>query len=106
MTTTFKIITLLKKKDAMNDEEFANYWLDKHAALAKKMPGLRKYVVNTVRRPPNREPDYNGVVELWFDDIDSMKKAFASAEGLATEKDTEVFTSKLISLYVDEHLIG
>jgi uncharacterized protein (TIGR02118 family) len=102
----FKMITLLKKKDTMNDQEFANYWLEKHTPLAKKMPGLRKYVVNTVRRPPNREPDYNGVVELWFDDSDSMKQAFASAEGLATQKDTEMFTSKLTSLYVDEYPIA
>ena len=90
----------------MNDQEFAKYWLEKHAPLAKKMPGLRKYLVNVVRRPPNREPDYNGVVELWFDDIDSMKKAFASAEGIATQKDTEAFTNKLAALYVDELAIA
>jgi uncharacterized protein (TIGR02118 family) len=69
------------------------------------MPGLRKYVVNVVRRPPNRDPDYHGVVELWFDDPDSMKRAFASPEGLATQKDTEMFTSKLTTLYIDEHAV-
>lgn len=43
------MMILLKKKDTMNDQEFAKYWLEKHAPLAKKMPGLRKYVVNVVR---------------------------------------------------------
>jgi uncharacterized protein (TIGR02118 family) len=95
----------LKKKDTLTDQEFAKYWLETHVPLAKTMPGLRKYVVNVVKRPPNREPDYNGVVELWFDDADSMKKAFASSEGLATQKDTETFASKLTTLYIDEHAV-
>jgi len=101
----FKLIILLKKKQSMSDEEFAKYWLDVHAPLAKKMPGLRKYVVNVVRRPPNREPDYNGVVELWFDDVQAMKDAFASREGRVTQKDTEAFTSHITTLYIDEHAI-
>ena len=99
------MIILLKKKDSLTDQEFAKYLLEKHAPLTQKMPGLRKYVVNVVRRPPNREPDYDGVVELWFDDSETMKKAFTSTEGQATQKDTESFTSKLITLYIDEHTI-
>jgi uncharacterized protein (TIGR02118 family) len=105
LLSMFKLIILLKKKQNLSDEEFAKYWLETHAPLAKKMPGLRKYVVNVVRRPPNREPEYNGVVELWFDDIDSMKKTFASAEGQATQKDTEKFASSPTTLYIDEHTI-
>jgi len=101
----FKLIILLKKKPSLTDEEFAKYWVDTHAPLANKMPGLRKYVVNVVRRPPNREPEYNGVVELWFDDVDSMKKAFASPEGKATQKDTDAFAAGLTTMYIDEHMI-
>jgi len=101
----FKLIILLKKKPNLSDEEFTKYWLETHAPLAKKMPGLRRYVVNVVRRPPSREPDCNGVVELWFDDVDSMKKAFASPEGRATQKDTETFAGSLTTLYIDEHAI-
>jgi len=89
----------------MTEEQFAKYWLDTHAPLARKMPGLRKYVVNLVKRPPNREPEYNGVVELWFDDRDGMKKAFASPEGQKTQKDSQVFTSRMTTLFIDEHLI-
>lgn len=100
---TFKLVVLLKRKQDQTDQEFAKYWLERHALLAKKMPGLRKYVVNVVRCPPNREPDYNGIVELWFDDIESMKKALASSEGQATQKNTETFTSKVTTLYIDEH---
>jgi uncharacterized protein (TIGR02118 family) len=101
----FKMMILLKKKPTLSDDEFSKYWLEKHAPLARKMPGLRKYVVNVVKRPPNREPDYNGVVELWFDDGASMKKAFASAEGITTQKDTDAFASGLTTMYIEEHEI-
>ena len=101
----FKMIILLKKKPTLTNDEFASYWLETHAPLAKRMPGLRKYVVNVVKRPPNREPDFDGVVELWFDDVASMKKAFTSSEGAATQKDTEAFTANLTTMYIDEHSI-
>jgi len=101
----FKMLILLKKKPVSTDEQFAKYWLETHAPLAKKMPGLRKYVVNIVKRPPNREPDYHGVVELWFDDLGSMKKAFTSPEGVATQKDTEAFATGLTTMYIEEHPI-
>ena len=105
MSCTFKLVILLKKKPTLSDEDFAKYLLETHAPLAKRMPGIKRYVVNIVGRPPNREPDYHGVVELWFDDINTMKSSFASPEGKATSKDTEVFSDSVTVLYIDEHLI-
>jgi uncharacterized protein (TIGR02118 family) len=89
----------------MSDEEFAKYWLETHAPLAGKMPGLRRYVVNVVQRPPNREPEFHGVVELWFDDKESMKRAFASPEGHLTQEDSEKFSSKMTTLFIEEHTV-
>jgi uncharacterized protein (TIGR02118 family) len=100
------LIILLNKRADLTDEEFGKYVLEIHAPLAKKMSGLRKYVVNVVKRPPKRDPEYEGVAELWFDDADSMKAAFASPEGVATQKDTENFARKSTALYVDENVIA
>lgn len=102
----FKLIILLTKKQAMGDDEFVRYFLDVHAPLAKKMPGLRKYVANIVQKPPNRGPDYHGVAELWFDDRETMKKAFSSPQGEVTQKDSEKFTSRMMTLFIDEHEIS
>jgi len=99
------MMVLLKKREKMTDEEFAKFWLEKHAPLAKKMPGLRKYVCNVVQRPPTREPDYGGIVELWFDDKESMKRAFASPEGQAANRHSKEFTSNTITLFMDEYLM-
>jgi uncharacterized protein (TIGR02118 family) len=101
----FKLITLLTKKQAMSDDEFARYLLEVHAALAKKMPGLKRYVLNMVQRAPNREPEYHAVAELWFDDRESMKKAFSSPEGQLTQKDTGEFASGTATLFIEEHEI-
>ena len=101
----FKLIILLTKKASMSDDEFAQYWLNVHVPLAKKMPGVRKYVVNLVQRPPNREPDYHGIVELWFDDKDGMKRAFSSPEGQVTQQHSEKFTSKMSTLFIEEHTV-
>jgi uncharacterized protein (TIGR02118 family) len=102
----FKMIILLAKKQTMSDAEFEEYLLNTHGPLARKMPGLRRYVVNIVQKPPNREPDYHGVAELWFDDREVMKKAFSSPQGEATQKDTEKFSSSMKTLFVDEHEIS
>jgi uncharacterized protein (TIGR02118 family) len=100
----FKLIILLTKKQGMGDDEFARYFLNVHAPLARKMLGLKKYVVNIVQRPPPyKEPEFDGVAELWFDDRESMKRAFSSAEGVVTQKDTEKFASKTVSLFIEEH---
>jgi len=90
----------------MTDEKFADYWLRVHTPLAKKMPGVRKYVINLVRKPPERESLYQGVVELWFEDIGSMKAAFASTDGHLTSEDTHKFVSDMMVLYIDEHEIA
>jgi len=90
----------------MTDEEFAHYWLHTHAPLAKRLPGVRKYVVNLVKKPPKRESHYQGVVELWFENTENMKTAFASTEGLVTREDTHNFVSDMTILYIDEHEIA
>ena len=48
-----KLIILLNKKENMTDEAFAEHWLTTYAPLAKKVPRLRKYVVNVVKPNPN-----------------------------------------------------
>ena len=103
--TLFKLIILLKKKETISNVDFAKHLLDVHAPLARKMPGLKNYVVNLVQSPPNREPEFHGAVELWFDDRESMKRAFSSPEGEITQKDTENFASRTVTLFTDEKQI-
>src|SRR5437667_11101461 len=67
-----------KPKDPERFEK--QYWED-HVPIAKQMPGLKKYTVHKVVGDPRGDPAYYQVVELEFDNMDSMKKAIDSQAG-------------------------
>ena len=70
---------------------FDAHYFDVHVPLAKKLPGLRKYEVS--RRPihtPAGDPEPYLVGILHFDDMASMRAAFATPEGKACAADRRV----------------
>ena len=82
MTKTFtKRLGILRKKEGISHDEFVNHWLNKHAALCVRLPGLRRYSVNLVDRKRFPKFDYDGFSELWFDSEEALIAAFNSPEG-------------------------
>jgi uncharacterized protein (TIGR02118 family) len=75
-----------------NVEAFDRHYFEAHIPLAKKLPGLRKYEISrgpvTVLAGP---PDVYLIGTVHFDDLDAMKKAFASAEGQAAAADRQIY---------------
>ena len=70
---------------------FDAHYSDVHVPLAKKLPGLLKYEVS--RRPiltPAGDPEPYLVAILSFDDLASMRAAFATPEGKACAADRRV----------------
>ena len=80
-----KVITLLKRKKGMSQEEFSRYWEEQHGPLtARVSPGMRRYVQNhAARLPGGGEPPIDGVVEVWFDDLESWRAAADFYQGNA-----------------------
>lgn len=84
----YAIIGLLKRPAHWSREHFQSWWLEEHAQIAQKLPGLRRY---TIHRPTESfdpvsgtltgEPSQDGLAFLWFDDKASAQAAFASPEG-------------------------
>jgi uncharacterized protein (TIGR02118 family) len=69
-----KSIVLAHKKPGMTDAEFSRYWKDVHAPLAARlMPGVRKYVQNHFVSVPGYQYEGNGIVEMWYDDMQSYQ---------------------------------
>ncbi len=82
MSQTYtKRLGILRKKEGISHDEFVNHWMNKHAALCVKLPGLRRYSVNLVDRQRFPKFGYDGFSELWFDSEDALHAAFASPEG-------------------------
>jgi uncharacterized protein (TIGR02118 family) len=75
-------------KDAV---AFDKHYHETHIPLAKKLPGLRKYELSN--GPVMRTAGVSGVhliATLHFDDMDAIRKAFASPEGLAAAADRRI----------------
>jgi uncharacterized protein (TIGR02118 family) len=100
-----KAIYFLKRREGTNREQFVSYWQNEHASLTKKIPGLRKYVTNIpLPSDDGREPPWDGISELWFDDRAAMDAAFASPEGRANNADTPNYVNidELVMMLVEE----
>src|SRR6478672_11606656 len=76
---------LLQKKAGLEPAEFQSHWRNLHGPLAAKLPGLRRYHQNYVVDRQQRgiscargSLDFDGISELWFDDLPSMRRAFST----------------------------
>jgi uncharacterized protein (TIGR02118 family) len=100
-----KCSVLIKRKEGMSVEEFQRYWREKNAPIASKLPGLRHYIqCHTLPAEYEREtpPDYDGVAEMWFDDLGAFDRAEASPEYQAMLADTKNFVSESMPLIETE----
>jgi uncharacterized protein (TIGR02118 family) len=84
----YAIIGMLKRPPHWTRAQFRKWWLEDHAEIARKLPGLRRYTVyppsdafNPVTGALDGEPDQDGLAFLWFEDKEAAEAAFASPEG-------------------------
>lgn len=84
-----KFTILLKRRPTLSHEQFVAHHKDKHAALFMSMPVVQETVRRYVQQHalpvtlPGMPPvKYDGVTELWFDDIDALAKCFMDPEYL------------------------
>src|ERR1700728_4996178 len=75
-----------------NVEAFDRHYFETHVPLAKKIPGVRKYEVSdgTIVTPVGN-PDVHRIGTVQFDDLETIKRAFASPEGQAAAADRRLY---------------
>jgi len=97
-----KLVNLLVRADDLTHDEFVDYWYDEHVPLAEELPHARKYATSVPTDPERSE--YDGVVELYFDDMGDLKAAFDSEVGREVQADLEAFAKPDAgqTLYVEE----
>ncbi len=106
MTKTFtKRLGILRRKDGITHEEFADHWLKRHAALCVKLPGLRRYSINFVDRQRFPNFDYDGFSELWFDSEEALVAGLNSPEGKTLLADLPNFAKDVSPIISVEHQI-
>jgi len=103
-----KLIVLIKKNPDLSQEEFSRYWEEVHGPLVMKcIPGMRRYVQNHVLKIPGSESHFDGVLEIWYDDMESYKAStefFSSEDGKVVSEDGAKFmdNSKSVFILVEE----
>jgi uncharacterized protein (TIGR02118 family) len=80
---------------------FDKHYAEKHAPLAKKIPGLRKYDISKgpVVTPAGPSP-YHLVALLTFDSLAALQSGFGSAEGQAAGADVQNFASGGVDILI------
>lgn len=95
-----KLFILVKRKAGMSLEEFRHKMLQNHAFNVMELPGLRRYLQCHVRDNfyAIGESLLDCVSQLWFDDLESLERAFNSSEylNLLLPEYEELFESKYI----------
>jgi len=97
-----KLVNMLVRDDDYTHEEFVERWRGSHAELARELPGLVKYATSVPTDPERSE--YDGIVELYFEDMAALKAAFDSEVGQRVNADAAAFTDmeRGPTLYVEE----
>jgi uncharacterized protein (TIGR02118 family) len=90
----------LYKKPA-DETAFDKYYFETHAPLAKKVPGLRHYVVSAGDVDVlGGESPYHLAAMLSFDSLEAIQQGLGSAEGQATAADLGNFAQAGVELLV------
>jgi uncharacterized protein (TIGR02118 family) len=91
-----KLIALYAEPDDVAN--FDRHYIENHAPLVRKMPGLRKLEVSRIAGSPMGEPRYHLIAEMYFDDMDALNAAMKSPEGKAAGKDLMGFAGKVVHM--------
>ncbi|UIF91521.1 EthD family reductase [Cupriavidus sp. UYPR2.512] len=73
------LIFLCKRRADADRSEFLRYWRDVHAPLVAGLPGVRRYVQNTVQPVPGHAEPYCSVDEIWVEDAAAVDSLMRSA---------------------------
>ena len=74
--STFRI------RPGFDPDETYRFWEEKHTLLTKELYKgyARKYVIGRIKGFSEQESDWFGIVQVWFDDVESARKAMSSED--------------------------
>jgi uncharacterized protein (TIGR02118 family) len=96
-----KLVYCIRRKPDLSRDQFIRYWAEIHGPIGARIPGVRKLVQSyTVAVPGDGRPaDFDGMAELWFDDVAAILAARQSAEWAASTADEANFVEPSGSAY-------
>jgi uncharacterized protein (TIGR02118 family) len=106
-----KRMSTLKRRADVSAEKFKAEWFDVHSVLVKRLPEVKGYTQNLIfdrshgRGKPAKYEDLpiDGIVELWFTDVDSLNTGFASDAGKTLMTHATEFLAEISTFLVETH---
>ena len=71
-----RVVIYLKRRADLARPVFFDWWLHHHGALAAQLPGLHRYIIALAA--DEQEGPFDGMAELWFDDLAAAESASRS----------------------------
>ncbi len=96
-------ISLVRKRPDLTREEFVAAWTGEHVDYARRLPGLRGYVIHVL---DGEDPPVDGIAVTTFDSRADAERAFADPElaaGLGRTRDD--FAESVEVFFAEEHVI-
>jgi uncharacterized protein (TIGR02118 family) len=103
-----KVVYCVTKKPGLSDKEFFRYWEEIHGPIGARIPGLRKLVQShRLTLPGDKyQPDYDGMAELWFDNVEALVASRESPEWRASSEDEANFIDpNKVAYFVSEERV-
>ena len=94
-----KLVYCIRKSGNVSQEEFHRYWLEDHGARVRKHAaalGASRYVQShtletaineALQSPRGAKPAYDGITELWWDDMETLTATMGTPDGALAARD-------------------
>jgi uncharacterized protein (TIGR02118 family) len=120
---TVKLVFCCRRHPDLSREEFSRYWFDSHAPLVRRLrealPQMRRYVQSHTLDSPIQQAirdgrgsgeAYDGITEVWFDDLASIggsgsEAAVAAAQQLLEDERRFLDLARSSVFVTEEHEI-
>ena len=105
-----KAFALIPRKEGVSVERFHAHWRDVHAPLARRIKTIRRYSQShAIRQAVDGLPGsiYEGVAEVWFDDLDTALGMGADpdyVDGAGADEPNFIDQSRLTFLFCTDPL--
>lgn len=102
------LLFLFKRRDDVDRQELLRCWRDVHAPLVAGLPGVRRYIQDTVLTVPGSDAPYDGVEEIWVDDesvLDGLPHYAADAEAARAGIGGLIDAARSVTLRTTDHVV-
>ena len=96
-----KLMIGLVRRSDMTHEEFAQWWIEEHAPLARTLPGVQRIRFNLL----DGDGPFDGIAELWFASPEAMEASYGSDIGKAVAADSMAHVEARVRMPVEEYEI-